>query len=61
MPNTEEWLIEFKVSITTTLSETVERDLRNKLYDTLYAARNELQITCAGVSHTSTQALQKEK
>jgi hypothetical protein len=57
MPNTEEWLIEFKVSVTTTLSEAVERDLRHKLYDALDAARNELQITGAAVSHTSTQAL----
>ena len=57
MPNTEEWLIEFKVSITTTLGEAVERDLRRKLYDALDVARNELQITGAAVSHTSTQAL----
>ncbi len=57
MPNTEEWLIEFKVSITTTLSETVERDLRRKLYDAMDAARNELQITGAAVSHMRTQAL----
>ncbi len=57
MPNTEEWLIEFKVSITTTLSETVEKDLRHKLYDVLDAVRNELQITGAAITLTSTQAL----
>ena len=57
MPNTEEWLIEFKGSITTTLGEAVEKDLRHKLYDVLDAVRNELQITGAAVSHTSTQAL----
>ena len=60
MPNTEEWLIEFKVSITTTLSETVERDLRRKLYDALDVARNELQITGEAITLTSTQALWKE-
>ena len=60
MPNTEEWLIELKVSITTTLGEAVERDLRRKLYDALDVARNELQITGEAITLTSTQALWKE-